>query len=88
MFYWSQHQPNLISSVTIISDVPSCVVTYSCHSDNSRGIIYDCNIFIVQAAVVDLLKEFEEVLFPKPRPFHCYQQIYKLPRKGLAYQKV
>jgi hypothetical protein len=27
-------------SMTIVSDAPSCGVTYNCHSDSSRGIIY------------------------------------------------
>jgi hypothetical protein len=34
---------------TAVSDAPSCGVTYNRHSDNSRGAIYDRNIFIVQA---------------------------------------
>ncbi len=32
-----------------ISNAPSCGVTYDRHSDNSRGAVYDCNIFIVKA---------------------------------------
>ncbi len=33
----------------IISDAPSCGVIYDHHYDNSKGIIYDHNLFIVQA---------------------------------------
>jgi len=33
----------------IVSDTPSCGITYAHHSDDSRGIIYDRNMFIVQA---------------------------------------
>jgi hypothetical protein len=35
--------------LTTISDAPICVVTYNHHSDDYRGVIYDRNIFIVQA---------------------------------------
>jgi hypothetical protein len=30
------------------SDAPSCGFTYDHHSDDSRGVIYDRNIFIIQ----------------------------------------
>ncbi len=33
----------------IMSDAPSCGVTYDCHSDDSSGVTYDRNMFIVQA---------------------------------------
>ncbi len=33
----------------IVSDAPSCGVTYDCHSDDSSGFTYDRNMFIVQA---------------------------------------
>ncbi len=33
----------------IVSDAPSCGITYDHHSDDSSGIIYDRNMFIVQA---------------------------------------
>ncbi len=32
----------------IVSDAPSCGVTYDRHSDDSRGIIYDRTMFMVQ----------------------------------------
>ncbi len=32
-----------------ISDTPSFGITYDCHSNDSRGVIYDLNIFIIQA---------------------------------------
>jgi len=32
------------------SDTPSCGITDDCHSDDSRGVIYDCNILIIQAS--------------------------------------
>jgi hypothetical protein len=36
--------------VTPISDAPSCGVTHDWHRDHSRGIIYNGNIFIIQAS--------------------------------------
>ncbi len=33
----------------IMGDATSWNVTYGHHSDDSRGVIYDCNIFIKQA---------------------------------------
>jgi hypothetical protein len=41
-----------MSSITIVSDAPNCGVTYNHHSDDTRGVIYDCNMFIVQATGV------------------------------------
>ncbi len=38
-----------MSSIMIIIDIQSYGVTYDHHSDDSRGIIYDQNMFIVQA---------------------------------------
>jgi hypothetical protein len=35
--------------MTIVSDATILSITYDCHFDYSRGVIYDCNIFIVQA---------------------------------------
>jgi hypothetical protein len=46
----------------IISDAPSCGVTWDQHSDESRGIIYDRNMFIVRATDRALtIKHFLEV---------------------------
>jgi hypothetical protein len=33
----------------IIGDASSCGITYACHSDDSRGVIYNQNIFNTQA---------------------------------------
>jgi hypothetical protein len=38
----------------IISDTPSCGINYDRHSDDSRGIIYDHTMFIVQATDNDI----------------------------------
>ncbi len=38
--------------MTTVSDVPSCGITYDHYSDNSRGVIYNCNIFVVHATDV------------------------------------
>ncbi len=38
-----------MSSITIVSDAPSCGVTYNHHSDDSRGIIFNHYKFIVEA---------------------------------------
>ncbi len=32
-----------------IGDSPSCGITYNCNSENSGGVIYNRNIFIIQA---------------------------------------
>jgi hypothetical protein len=40
----------------IISDAPSCGVTYNHHSDDSRRYIYDYNIIIRQALLLDQSK--------------------------------
>jgi hypothetical protein len=39
----------VLASVNYDHDVPTCGSTYNRHSDDSRGIIYDRNMFIVQA---------------------------------------
>ncbi len=39
----------VLASVNYDRDVPNCGGTYNRHSDDSRGIIYDRNMFIVQA---------------------------------------
>jgi hypothetical protein len=43
----------------ITSDAQSCGITYDHHSDDSRGIIDDCNVFIKQAT--DLKERLEKV---------------------------
>jgi hypothetical protein len=35
--------------LTTICDSPRCGVTYDHHSDDSKAVIYICNIFIIQA---------------------------------------
>ncbi len=49
-----------MSSITIMNDAPNCGITYDHHSDDSRGIICDLNMFIVQATdlTTDLTAEF------------------------------
>jgi hypothetical protein len=32
----------------IVGDATTWSITYDRHSDNSRGVIYDCNNFIIQ----------------------------------------
>ncbi len=39
----------------IISDASTWSVTYDHHSDNSRGVIYDGNILIIQASGVNFI---------------------------------
>ncbi len=36
------------AQLTTVSDAPSCGITNDHHSDNSRGVIYNRNIFIIQ----------------------------------------
>jgi len=38
-----------VSSITIISDAPRHGITNGRHADNSRGVFYYCNMFMVQA---------------------------------------
>jgi hypothetical protein len=45
----SQLWPQLVSSITIISDAPNCGVTYDCHHD-------DRNSFIIQATGAKIIK--------------------------------
>jgi hypothetical protein len=33
-----------------VSEAPNCGIIYDHNSDYSRGVIYDCNIFIIEAA--------------------------------------
>jgi hypothetical protein len=35
--------------MTIVSDTTTWSITYNHHSDDSRDVIYDCNIFLNQA---------------------------------------
>jgi hypothetical protein len=46
-----------------ISDAPSCGITYNCHSDDSRGINYDCNICIIKAKGPNVPKHFKPVIY-------------------------
>jgi len=39
----------LVIRMMIISDATTWSITYDCHSHGSSGVIYDCNIFIIQA---------------------------------------
>ncbi len=38
-----------MTQLTTVSDAPSCGITYNHHFDDSRGVIYGCNIFIILA---------------------------------------
>jgi hypothetical protein len=49
----------------IASDDPSCSVTCVHHSNDSRGIVYDHTMFIVQATKVDVIKLFSVSLVKK-----------------------
>ncbi len=42
----SMPQPYLVVSITIISEAPSWGVPYDCHSDDSKGVILQSNMFI------------------------------------------
>jgi hypothetical protein len=35
----------LVVRMTIINDATTWSIIYNCHSDDSRGVIYSCNIF-------------------------------------------
>jgi len=48
---------------TLVSYDPSCGVTYDHHSDDSRGLIYDRNIFIIHDT--DLVSNVTMVLVTK-----------------------
>jgi hypothetical protein len=39
----------------MVSDATTWSITYDCHSDDSRGVIYNRNIFIIQAPVLQSL---------------------------------
>ncbi len=40
------------------SDAPSCGITYDHHSDYSRGVIYNLNVFITQTPCLSLSQLF------------------------------
>ncbi len=46
------------------NDATSCGMPYDCHSDNSRGVIYDRNIFIIQTTGWNEVKKFSVTLTP------------------------
>jgi hypothetical protein len=48
--------------LTTVSDTPSSGITYNHHYENSRGAIYDRNIFIIQANGVCSAKPFMAVI--------------------------
>jgi hypothetical protein len=60
-----------VSSIRIISDAPSCCVTYNCHSDNSRGVIYGFIMVIVQATGVDDVTLFSSSLVQWQNKLEC-----------------
>ena len=39
-------------SIAIACDATICGITYNCHSDDSRGVIYDRNMFMIQSTNV------------------------------------
>jgi hypothetical protein len=43
---------SLVKRMMIVSDETPSSVTYNCHSDRYRAVIYDCNIFRTQATDV------------------------------------
>ncbi len=46
----------------IVSDAPSSGITYNHHSDDSRGVIYDRNMFIVQATELKSFFTFVKII--------------------------
>jgi hypothetical protein len=46
----------------LVSNFPSFGFTFDNHSDDSRGIIYDRNMFIVQPTGVNVLLSFVTIL--------------------------
>ncbi len=48
-----------MSSITIVSDASDCCVTCDIHSDDSSYVIYDHNMFIVQATEGQKLECFK-----------------------------
>jgi hypothetical protein len=44
-----------VDRMTIIVDAATWSVTYDRHSDNSRGISYDCDIFTTEATGISIL---------------------------------
>jgi hypothetical protein len=51
----------LVVQLTTVSDAPSCGITYGHHSDDSRGVIYDRNVFIKQAT--DFVSSYSSNVF-------------------------
>ncbi len=78
-------------SITIVSDAPNCGITYNCHSDYSRGVIYDHNVFIVQAnefAANIKLKKFYEIGHRSSEPFfHQLTSVKILVKQKFNFSK-
>jgi hypothetical protein len=49
MFSRSTNETSRDVRMTIIGDTTTWSITYFSHSGNSRGVIYDRNIFVIQA---------------------------------------
>jgi hypothetical protein len=45
----SVNDTSRVIRMTIVSDATTWSITYEHHSDNFRGVIYVCNIFVIQA---------------------------------------
>ncbi len=48
MFYMSANHTSRVIRMVIEGDATTWIITYDSHSDNSRGVIFDHNIFIIQ----------------------------------------
>ncbi len=64
MFSQSLNDTSRVIRMTIVGDITTWSITYDCHSDNSRGVIYNNNIFIVQATYYATLVKIIIVFAP------------------------
>jgi hypothetical protein len=44
----STNDTSIVFRMTIVSETTTWSITYDCNSDDSRGVIYDHNVFIIQ----------------------------------------
>ncbi len=70
-----------MSSIMILNDAPSCGITYNCHSDKSRGIISNHNMFILQAT-------YTNIILPMRNVFKCFLQIHFQGSSSVGLQQV
>jgi hypothetical protein len=58
MFSRSLNDTSRVIRMTIIADTTTWSITYNCHSEDSRGVIYDGSIFVIRLKFDLIVKLF------------------------------